>query len=99
MSDSAAMGPGELAVQRGQQVEVIESPGLQQQQGPSGMVLVRLVNGSQEGLVPLSCLKQPSGGFKFKTASASKDEGRHLLSIYTMMTFSQTSSCFTYLTI
>lgn len=59
LADSNANGPGELSVQRGQQVEVVG------QTAASSMVMVRL-NGGQEGLVPLTCLKQPSGGFKFK---------------------------------
>ena len=99
LADSNANGPGELSVQRGQQVEVVGLP-------PSGnapassasaassaaspapanptstsavagnnMVIVRLSSGS-EGLVPLTCLKQPTGGFKFKNGLGSlKDEG------------------------
>ena len=63
LADSSASGPGEIAVSRGQQVEVIEPP------AASSMVMVRVLNHSgtkEEGLVPLSCLKQPVGGFKFK---------------------------------
>lgn len=69
LADSNANGPGELSVQRGQQVEVV---------GPApnnvSMVLVRL-NGGQEGCVPLTCLKQPAGGFKFKNGCL---EGKRL---------------------
>lgn len=46
---------------RGQQVEVL---------GPAPtnphMVTVKLLGSTQEGPVPVSCLKQPVGGFKFK---------------------------------
>ena len=101
LADSNANGPGELSVQRGQQVEVVGLP-----PGPPGqlpgnshtassgapaaaaaasagggvsagnnMVIVRLSSGS-EGLVPLTCLKQPTGGFKFKNGLGNlKDEG------------------------
>lgn len=49
-------------LQRGQQVEVL---------GPvptnPHMVTVKLLGpANQEGPVPISCLKQPLGGFKFK---------------------------------
>ena len=101
LADSNANGPGELSVQRGQQVEVVGLPPGPPGQPPgnshtassgapasaaasaaggggsagNNMVIVRLSSGS-EGLVPLTCLKQPTGGFKFKNGLGSlKDEG------------------------
>ena len=77
LADSNANGPGELSVQRGQQVEVI-GPALS---ANSSMVLVRLQAGhggqaGQEGLVPATCLKQPAGGFKFKNGSSRDHDGK-----------------------
>ena len=91
LADSNANGPGELSVQRGQQVEVVGVPPGPPGQPPgdshtasagggggsagNNMVIVRLSSGT-EGLVPLTCLKQPTGGFKFKNGLGSlKDEG------------------------
>ena len=103
LADSNANGPGELSVQRGQQVEVVGLPPGPPGQPPgnshtassgapaaaaaasagggvggagNNMVIVRLSSGS-EGLVPLTCLKQPTGGFKFKNGlgGSFKDEG------------------------
>lgn len=91
LADSNANGPGELSVQRGQQVEVVGLPPGPPGQPPgdshtasagggggsagNNMVIVRLSSGT-EGLVPLTCLKQPTGGFKFKNGLGSlKDEG------------------------
>ena len=102
LADNNANGPGELSVQRGQQVEVVGLPPLGNAAAAStasaasnaaasspasaanstsaasagnNMVIVRLSSGS-EGLVPLTCLKQPTGGFKFKNGLGSlKDEG------------------------
>ena len=91
LADSNANGPGELSVQRGQQVEVVGLPPGPPGQPPgdshtasagggggsagNNMVIVRL-SSSTEGLVPLTCLKQPTGGFKFKNGLGSlKDEG------------------------
>ena len=99
LADSNANGPGELSVQRGQQVEVVGLPpsgnapastasaaSIAASSAPANptstpaaagnnMVIVRLSSGS-EGLVPLTCLKQPTGGFKFKNGLGSlKDEG------------------------
>ena len=101
LADSNANGPGELSVQRGQQVEVVGLPPGPPGQPPgnshttssgapsaaaasaggvggnagNNMVIVRLSSGS-EGLVPLTCLTQPKGGFKFKNGLGSlKDEG------------------------
>ena len=59
LTDSS--GPGELSVQRGQQVEVVAPAA-----NSAALVMVRVANGGPEGLVPISCLKQPAGGFKFK---------------------------------
>ena len=51
--------------------------------GRNNMVIVRLSEGKggsarvSEGLVPLTCLKQPTGGFKFKNGLASvTNEGK-----------------------
>ena len=91
LADSNANGPGELSVQRGQQVAVVGLPPGPPGQPPgdshtasagggggsagNNMVIVRLSSGT-EGLVPLTCLKQPTGGFKFKNGLGSlKDEG------------------------
>ena len=93
LADSNANGPGELSVQRGQQVEVVgpasTATAASSAASPASasvatstsvatgkdMVIVRLSSGS-EGLVPLTCLKQPTGGFKFKNGLGSlKDEG------------------------
>ena len=100
LADSNANGPGELSVQRGQQVEVVGLPPLgnaaastaaaasnaaaspasaatstSAASAGNNMVIVRLSSGS-EGLVPLTCLTQPKGGFKFKNGLGSlKDEG------------------------
>ena len=99
LADSNANGPGELSVQRGQQVEVVGLPPGPPGQPPgnshiassgapasaaasagggsagNNMVIVRISSGS-EGLVPLTCLKQPTGGFKFKNGLGNlKDEG------------------------
>ena len=67
---------GDLMLHRGQQVEVL---------GPAPtnphMVTVKLLGSAQEGPVPVSCLKQPVGGFKFKNGLGGglANEGRSKL--------------------
>ena len=97
LADSNANGPGELSVQRGQQVEVVGLPPASAASlasagnntapaaiggdanrkiaGANNMVMVRLSSGT-EGLVPLTCLNQPKGGFKFKNGLLKENEGK-----------------------
>ena len=69
LSDYSATSANEISVQRGQQVEVLEPS-----TSSTSMILVRLYGQKEEGLVPQSCLKQPSGGFKYRNAI--RDEGK-----------------------
>lgn len=74
LADSNANGPGELSVQRGQQVEVVAASA-----ASNNMVVVRVSASGQEGMVPLTCLKQPVGGFKFRNGGgAFPGEGKPL---------------------
>ena len=68
LSDYTASGQGELSVQRGQQVEVLEPAGLSSTSGSNStaMVIVRLFGQKEEGMIPLTCLKQPAGGLKYR---------------------------------
>ena len=71
LSDYTASGQGELSVQRGQQVEVLEpvsGSGLSSTSGSNStaMVIVRLFGQKEEGMIPLTCLKQPAGGLKYR---------------------------------
>ena len=87
LADSNANGPGELSVQRGQQVEVVGLPPASAASAATignntapaaigtNMVMVRLSSGT-EGLVPLTCLNQPKGGFKFKNGLLKDSEGK-----------------------
>ena len=72
ISDYLNPGPGELSVSRGQQVEILDYPS-----AVANSALVRLIHGNAatptsgeatptaaEGLVPISCLKQPPGGLR-----------------------------------
>ncbi len=72
ITDYLNPGPGELSVSRGQQVEILDYPS-----AVANAALVRLMHGTSttptsgeatptanEGLVPISCLKQPPGGLK-----------------------------------
>ena len=72
ISDYLNPGPGELSVSRGQQVEILDYPS-----AVANSALVRLMHAASttptsgeatptanEGLVPISCLKQPPGGLK-----------------------------------
>ena len=68
LSDYSATSSNEITVQRGQQVEVLEPSS-----SSTSMILVRLYGQKEEGLVPQSCLKQPTGGFKYRNA---RDEGK-----------------------
>ena len=61
-------------MQRGQQVEVLEPSSM------ASMVLVRLFGQKEEGLIPLSSLKQPNGGFKYRNVK--DDQGKPKLTIY-----------------
>jgi len=63
LSDYSATSSNEITVQRGQQVEVLEPSS-----SSTSMILVRLYGQKEEGLVPQSCLKQPTGGFKYRNA-------------------------------
>ena len=71
LSDYTASGQGELSVQRGQQVEVLEpvsGSGLSSTSGSNStaMVIVGLFGQKEEGMIPLTCLKQPTGGLKYR---------------------------------
>ena len=59
-------------MQRGQQVEVLEPSSL------ASMVLVRLFGQKEEGLVPLSSLKQPNGGFKYRNIKDDQGKPKHI---------------------
>ena len=63
LSDYTASGQGELSVQRGQQVEVLEPAS---GSTSTAMVVVRLFGQKEEGMIPLTCLKQPTGGLKYR---------------------------------
>ena len=63
LSDYTASGQGELSVQRGQQVEVLEPAS---GSTSTAMVVVRLFGQKEEGMIPLTCLKQPAGGLKYR---------------------------------
>ena len=76
LSDYSATSSNEITVQRGQQVEVLEPSS-----SSTSMILVRLYGQKEEGLVPQSCLKQPTGGFKYRNA---RDEGK-LSFIYSLI--------------
>nr|XP_024216575.1 triple functional domain protein isoform X4 [Halyomorpha halys] len=69
ISDYVAAGTGQLSVNKGQQVEVVETAGAE-------WAVVRLASSgadpAPEGLVPLTCLKQPPHGLKPSPVSPSR---------------------------
>ena len=50
-------------MQRGQQVEVLEPAS---SSSSTAMVKVRLFGQKEEGSIPITCLKQPAGGLKYR---------------------------------
>lgn len=91
-SDYLSPGPGELAVNRGQQVEILDYPS-----DPASQAMVRLINRTTtptsgettpttiEGLLPASCLKLPPGGLRPPSAN-NEDECKKIYSIHISFT-------------
>ncbi len=87
-SDYLSPSPGELAVNRGQQVEIIDYPS-----DSGGQAMVRLINRTTtpnsrettpttiEGLLPVSCLKLPPGGLR-PTSAKNEDESKQIYLIF-----------------
>ncbi|KAE8748270.1 hypothetical protein FOCC_FOCC004906, partial [Frankliniella occidentalis] len=83
IADFTAASSSELTVHKGQQVEVLDAPSAER----SDWCLVRMAAGSagapdpaQEGLVPLSVLKQPPQGLR-ASAAASTSPSRRLTTL------------------
>ncbi len=87
-SDYLSPGPGELAVNRGQQVEILDYPS-----DTADQAMVRLINRTTtptsgdttpttiEGLLPVDCLKLPPVGLRPPSAK-NEYEGKKILGIF-----------------